>query len=242
MFDQLAASLDAILVLVDEVLEGSLELRYFLGGRAVSELGGKLGLLLKEFDNFLVLVFDLADVIGGEGIEESFLSLGVHQVDVALDVVDAGRPVGNGTVSEFLGASSSAFSILNHNHESGSLVLIVEVDTHVTFDFHAIDIHLAVMDTALQFVHGSLGLVLLGAEVVHLAGVGVNGVDKLVKLVFVKIEEIIESLLGSSDGVRHAFELAIVDVCKSLVVLAAHAYGESLHAELVKLFDDFHTV
>jgi len=90
LVDQAAAFLDAFLVLVDEVLEGFLELRYFLGGGAVSELGGKLGLLLKEFDNFLVLVFDLTDVIGGEGVEESFLSLGVHQVDVALDVVDAG--------------------------------------------------------------------------------------------------------------------------------------------------------
>jgi len=97
------------------------------------------------------------------------------------------------------------------------------------------------MDTALQLVHGGLFLVLLGAEVVHLAGVGVDGVDKLFKLVFVKIEEIIESLLGSSDGVRHAFELGIVDVCKSLVVLAVHAYGESLHAECVKLFDGFLT-
>jgi len=240
--DLLAAFLDFVLVLVDENSELFLEFRYLLGAGAVSELSGKLGLLLQEVDNFLVLVFDLADVLGSEAVEESLLSLGLHQVDVTLEVVDAGLPLGNGTFSEFSGASSSADIILNHNHESVSLILIVEVDTHVAFDSHAFDGQSAVVNLGLEFVEFALAIVLLVAEVVHLNGVGFDDVAEVLKLHLVKIEEIIERLLGSSDGVCHAFELGVLDVSTSLMVLAAHAYGKSLHAELVKLFAAFLTL
>jgi len=88
----------------------------------------------------------------------------VHQVDVALEVVEAGLPVSNGTVGHLIGSLSSALVVLNHDHELVDLVLIVKVDTHVTLTSKAFNGHSGVVDTGLEAEELGLALVLLLTE------------------------------------------------------------------------------
>lgn len=77
---------------------------------------------------------------------------------------------------------SSAFIVLNHDHESVDFVLVVKVDSHVTLDFKRIGEHFAVMDTSFNLVKVLLSLNLLVLKIVHLISVSLNRVNELIEL------------------------------------------------------------
>jgi len=180
--DQHHALSDGTLVRVNEASKLVLEFLDLFGGRAVSQVGCELSLNFQELYDLLVLAFDFTDVFAAESTEECFLSLGVHQVDVTLEVVKTGLPVSDGEVSLGLGSFSSALVVLNHDHELVDLVLVIEVDSHVAFNSERLNSHLLVMNVALHFVEFGLSLLLLLTERVHLFSVLIDGEKEVLKL------------------------------------------------------------
>lgn len=82
--DQDHALSDGTLIRVNKASKFVLEFFDLLRGRAVSQVRGELSLNFQELYDLLVLAFDFTDVFAAESSKECFLSLGVHQVDVAL--------------------------------------------------------------------------------------------------------------------------------------------------------------
>lgn len=173
------------------------------------ESGLKLSNFFVNADELGVLALDISDPSSDLAVKFGFFGVFPDQVNLSLEDVDSGTPSVDGKLDVLSAALLSALAVLNHDHKTVDLVLLIKVGAHVAFNYKSIKLSFVSSDVSLDVEVMLFTLELHGLELTELVSLCADDGEHGGELLLVHSDEFVVGAHGGIDGQLQALNLTV---------------------------------